>query len=137
MALVLAGRGGPGGRPAAAGPGAVAGGHAGVPAMRLLAPLHLHCGGGRGETGVRGWAGLDATPQEDELCLPREGRRAGTEGLEFLSQVGHSRLRPRVTDAHCVPGPVLRAQLRSSLTGRDPRGKAAPAHSWEGWRSRM
>ena len=58
-ALVLAGRGGPGGRPAVAGPGAVAGGHAGVPAMRLLAPLHLHCGGGRGETGVRGWAGLD------------------------------------------------------------------------------
>ena len=105
--------------------------------MRLLTPLHLHCGGGRGETGVRGWAGLDSMPLEDELRLPSKGRRAGTEGLEFLSQAGHSRLCPHVPDARCVPGPVLRAQLRSSPRGRDPRGKAAPAHSWEGWRSRM
>ena len=76
-------------------------------------------------------------PLEDELRLPSKGRRAGTEGLEFLSQAGHSRLCPHVPDARCVPGPVLRAQLRSSPRGRDPRGKAAPAHSWEGWRSRM
>ena len=71
----------------------------------------------------RGWT---STPLEDELRLPSEGRRAGTEGLEFPEPGRAFKTLPTVPDAHCVPGPVLRAQPCSSPRGRDLRGKDGP-----------
>lgn len=93
LALVLASRCGPGGCPAVARPGAMAGGHAGVPAMRLLAPLHLHCGQQKKrEVQASGTEGVNS-PRPLEAALPSadEVRKAGPEDPEFpLSQVRQS-----------------------------------------------
>lgn len=139
-ALVLASRGSPGRCPIVAGPGAVAGGRTGVPAMWLLTSLHLHCGQRRKRRERGRHQGLTepelTKPSHPQGCAPICGASEDSRARdpEFPSAKGGSQGSAHVSPTLMVAGHRAQGSATAAGTGEEKQAQPRPMRGGGGRR---